>query len=149
MTESPETNKRGIVMSVYGMGPDGDQPGDSPLNCLTVREREVADYITRGRSNKYIAAELGVSQRTIEAHRARIFTKIGVRNAVELTQRCVRWHMKLPATDDLGAGVRGGTPAGCRVACARRHPAIRRLAGGVGEISLRGRPGPVWRTALK
>lgn len=129
-------------MSVIGMGPDGDQPRGSPLNCLTLREREVADYITRGRSNKYIAAELGVSQRTIEAHRARIFTKVGVRNAVELTQRCVRWHMKLPSTDDLGAGspVRTGTVA-------PRRPAARWLVRVPGGLSVQGRPGPVWWTA--
>lgn len=54
-------------------------------NCLTVRECEVACYIVQGRANKYIAAELGVSQRTIEAHRSRIFNKLGVRNAVQLT----------------------------------------------------------------
>lgn len=57
----------------------------STNNCLTIRECEVACYIVQGRANKYIAAELGVSQRTIEAHRSRIFTKIGVRNAVQLT----------------------------------------------------------------
>lgn len=54
-------------------------------NCLTMRECEVACYIVQGRANKYIAAELGVSQRTIEAHRSRIFMKLGVRNAVQLT----------------------------------------------------------------
>lgn len=54
-------------------------------NCLTMRECEVACYIVQGRANKYIAAELGVSQRTVEAHRSRIFTKLGVRNAVQLT----------------------------------------------------------------
>ncbi|WP_298013224.1 helix-turn-helix transcriptional regulator [uncultured Castellaniella sp.] len=78
----------------------GDAQG-SITRRLTLREREVADYITRGRSNKYIAAELGVSQRTIEAHRARIFMKVGVRNAVELTQHYVR--LKLPLSDDQGA----------------------------------------------
>jgi len=63
-----------------------EYPGgrDTPLSRLTVREREVTDYLTRGRSNKYIAVELGVTQRTIEAHRARIFQKLRVRNAVEL-----------------------------------------------------------------
>jgi len=46
------------------------------------------EYVALGKPNKIIAAELGVSQRTIEAHRARIFQKMQVRNAVELA-RCV------------------------------------------------------------
>lgn len=59
------------------------------LSTLTGREREIAAYITCGTPNKIIAAELGISQRTIEAHRARIFVKMRVRNAVQLTQRCL------------------------------------------------------------
>lgn len=65
--------------------------GNSPLDCLTLREREVTSYITQGTPNKVIAANLGISQRTIEAHRARIFMKLGVRNAVELTHHCLTW----------------------------------------------------------
>lgn len=79
-----------------GMNPGGAQAREPIIQRLTTREREVADYITRGRSNKYIAAELGVSQRTIEAHRARIFMKVGVRNAVELTQHYARWNLFRP-----------------------------------------------------
>ncbi|HLT98950.1 MAG TPA: LuxR C-terminal-related transcriptional regulator [Burkholderiaceae bacterium] len=54
---------------------------------LTPRERDVMTYVAKGKPNKIIAAELGVSQRTIEAHRARIFQKLRVRNAVELAHR--------------------------------------------------------------
>lgn len=60
----------------------------APFAALTPRERDVMDYVARGKPNKIIAAELGVSQRTIEAHRARIFQKMQVRNAVELAH-CV------------------------------------------------------------
>jgi DNA-binding CsgD family transcriptional regulator len=59
----------------------------TPFSVLTPRECEVMLGIVQGFANKYIAAELGVSCRTVEAHRARIFMKLGVRNAVELT-RC-------------------------------------------------------------
>jgi DNA-binding NarL/FixJ family response regulator len=51
---------------------------------LTPRERDIASYLVSGKSNKYIAIELNISSRTAEAHRARIFRKMGVRNAVEL-----------------------------------------------------------------
>lgn len=55
-----------------------------PSVRLTSREREVAGYILQGRANKVIAIDLGISLRTVEAHRARIFHKLGVRHAVEL-----------------------------------------------------------------
>jgi len=51
---------------------------------LTPREREVATYLVTGRPNKVIAIDLGISLRTAEAHRARIFRKLGVRNTLEL-----------------------------------------------------------------
>ncbi len=60
---------------------------DSHVAVLTPRERDVMAYVATGKPNKVIAAELGVSQRTIEAHRARIFQKMKVRNAVELAHR--------------------------------------------------------------
>ncbi len=59
---------------------------NNKMACLTLREKQVAQYITQGLSNKYIAAELGLSARTVESHRARIFQKMQVRNAVELVQ---------------------------------------------------------------
>lgn len=51
---------------------------------LTLRERQVLDYLAYGRANKVIAIELGISMRTVEAHRARIFRKLGLRNGLEL-----------------------------------------------------------------
>lgn len=55
--------------------------------ALTPRERDIATYLVTGKSNKYIAIELNISSRTAEAHRARIFRKMGVRNAMELACR--------------------------------------------------------------
>lgn len=57
-----------------------------PFSFLSLREREVMLGIVEGMSNKYISSEMQVSQRTVEAHRARIFDKTKVRNAVELTR---------------------------------------------------------------
>lgn len=66
-----------------------DRPIDTLISTLTPRERDVMRYVAMGTPNKIIAAELGVSQRTIEAHRARGFQKLRVRNAVELARRVV------------------------------------------------------------
>lgn len=55
-------------------------------SVLTARERDVIYPVAEGKSNKLIAMELGISMRTVEAHRARIFYKMGVRNAVQLAR---------------------------------------------------------------
>ncbi|WP_159991796.1 LuxR C-terminal-related transcriptional regulator [Pelistega ratti] len=54
------------------------------LDVLTPREKEVMWLVSQGTQNKAIALLLGCSIRTVEAHRARIFKKLNVRNAVEL-----------------------------------------------------------------
>lgn len=51
---------------------------------LTQRERDVMLCIAKGMPNKIIGDTLGISQRTVEAHRARIFRKLQIKNAVEL-----------------------------------------------------------------
>jgi two-component system response regulator DctR len=55
------------------------------LADLTEREREVMQLVVEGRPNKLIADALMISVRTVEVHRARLFEKMKVRSAVELT----------------------------------------------------------------
>lgn len=50
---------------------------------LTPRERQVLDAIIDGRPNKVIARELSIDVRTVEAHRARLLRRLGVRTMVE------------------------------------------------------------------
>ena len=57
----------------------------SALADLTDREREVMRLVIEGRPNKLIADALDISVRTVEVHRARIFDKMNVKSAVELT----------------------------------------------------------------
>ena len=52
---------------------------------LTDREREVMQLIVQGLPNKLIADQLHISVRTVEVHRARVFDKMEVKSAVELS----------------------------------------------------------------
>jgi two-component system, LuxR family, response regulator DctR len=52
---------------------------------LTEREQEVMQRVVGGRPNKLIADELDISVRTVEVHRARVFEKMRVKSAVELS----------------------------------------------------------------
>ncbi len=64
-----------------------EDDGADWICVLTPREREVMDLLVEGRANKVIADRLGISIRTVEVHRARVLSKLGVRNAVELVWR--------------------------------------------------------------
>lgn len=56
------------------------------VESLTNREREVLLAIARGLLNKGVAAELGISVRTVEAHREAIMRKLGVRSPAAMTR---------------------------------------------------------------
>jgi DNA-binding NarL/FixJ family response regulator len=56
------------------------------LDQLTGREREVLLGIARGQTNKEIAAELGISHRTVETHRESLMRKLQIRTVAELTR---------------------------------------------------------------
>jgi DNA-binding NarL/FixJ family response regulator len=56
----------------------GRQRRNNPLRRLTEREREVLALVAEGRSNKGVALQLFVTERTIEAHLTQIFAKLGL-----------------------------------------------------------------------
>jgi len=57
---------------------------------LSQREKEILDYICKGFSNSEIARSLGLSQRTIDGHRSRLFEKTGAKNAPHLVLFAVK-----------------------------------------------------------
>jgi DNA-binding NarL/FixJ family response regulator len=62
------------------------ETGLTPVEQLTGREREVLEGIAKGRTNKEIAAELGISHRTVETHRESLMNKLQIRTVAELTR---------------------------------------------------------------
>jgi DNA-binding NarL/FixJ family response regulator len=62
-----------------------------PLERLTDREMEVFELIGQARSNHDIASRLGISPRTLDAHRAHIREKLGLEDGNELTRYAIRW----------------------------------------------------------
>jgi two-component system, LuxR family, response regulator DctR len=57
---------------------------EARLGQLSQRERDVLTLLCAGLQNKVIADDLGIAMRTVEVHRARVFEKMGVQNAIEL-----------------------------------------------------------------
>jgi len=62
------------------------QRAETRLGQLSDGEREVLDLILEGRMNKEIAAELGLSVRTVEDRRAKMMKKMGAKSLAELIQ---------------------------------------------------------------
>ncbi|HKJ50293.1 MAG TPA: response regulator [Gammaproteobacteria bacterium] len=60
------------------------------IASLTEREREVFDLVAEGLANKAIAGRLGISERTVEVHRAQVMKKLGARTLAQL----VRIHLQ-------------------------------------------------------
>jgi FixJ family two-component response regulator len=59
------------------------------LATLTPREHEVLEHVIIGRLNKQIAADLGITEKTIKVHRARAMEKMGVDTLAELVRKTV------------------------------------------------------------
>ncbi|TXH77528.1 response regulator transcription factor [Thauera aminoaromatica] len=60
-------------------------PSDGWADTLTEREREVAHAIARGASNKEVARELAITERTVKAHVGAILEKLGARDRLQLS----------------------------------------------------------------
>jgi DNA-binding NarL/FixJ family response regulator len=57
---------------------------------LTPREKQVLEMLVKGRSNKEIGNPLGIEERTVKAHVAKLMHKVGVKNRVALSVHAVR-----------------------------------------------------------
>ncbi len=67
-------------------------PGKGLIDTLTDRELEVLSHIGEGRGTRDIAESLGLSVKTVEAHRANIKNKLGLKRGTELVRFAVEWR---------------------------------------------------------
>jgi DNA-binding NarL/FixJ family response regulator len=80
---------------------------DSSLNAntrphLTSREHQVLELILMARSNREIARQLGIEERTVQAHVSRLLRKTGASNRIDLSMRVL--NHSLPSCDGLYGG---------------------------------------------
>jgi FixJ family two-component response regulator len=68
------------------------------IASLTPREHEVMRHVITGRLNKQIAADLGISLKTVKAHRARVMTKMDAKSVAMLVDLCRVAGVGAPAT---------------------------------------------------
>jgi two-component system, LuxR family, response regulator FixJ len=70
-----------------GNGSEILSPAFPGCDLLTRREREVLALIAASATNKEAAIDLGISQRTVEIHRAHIMQKLGAKNSIDLARK--------------------------------------------------------------
>jgi DNA-binding NarL/FixJ family response regulator len=90
---------RGERYLAPGLAPFADGAGrrravaDDPCGQLSPREREVFFLLVRGFDNRYIAARLGVTTKTVETHRAHLFRKLEAHSVADLLRFAARNHL--------------------------------------------------------
>lgn len=98
---SPGIAKR-LTAALQG---DGPPPGPrASLEALTARERDVLLGVAAGRTNKQIAAELGISHRTVETHRESLMRKLELRSIAELTRFALEAGLLGPSSGGPSGG---------------------------------------------
>lgn len=88
---TPKASK--IVMQEFlSVAPSSKSPASKDIKP-TAREQEVIRLVSEGRSNKEVAAALGIAIRTAEAHRANIMKKLGLNSLAELIRYALQHGM--------------------------------------------------------
>lgn len=78
----------GLVVDL-AMNPDADRD-TGPLALLSSREREIAQMVAEGNTNKVIAGHLCVAESTVETHRRQIMKKLDLKNLPQLVKFAIR-----------------------------------------------------------
>lgn len=73
---------------LHNLRRNADDEIHNRLASLSAREREVMDQVILGRLNKQIAADLGITEKTVKVHRGRAMAKMKVRSVAALVHLC-------------------------------------------------------------
>lgn len=84
---SPNMSKRMVFAHLHGVSGEGA----SAVDLLTDRELEVLQLIGAGRDVRAIAQQLGISAKTVEAHRTHIKEKLDLANSRDVVRFAARW----------------------------------------------------------
>jgi len=76
--------------------PKTPPPPDAPLDGLTPRQREILQLVAEGKSTKDVAQLLGLSVKTVEAHRGQIMTRLEIHDLAGLVRYAVRTGLVSP-----------------------------------------------------
>jgi DNA-binding NarL/FixJ family response regulator len=78
-----------VLQGYLGRGPRA-KPGSPAKGRLTPRERQIVQLLAEGKSNKEVAAKLGLSVKTAETHRTNVMRKLELRSLSDLVRYAVR-----------------------------------------------------------
>lgn len=96
----PERLREAVAQARAMRSPAKSAPGKpaQPLHkVITPREMDVLRLLMTGQQNKAIAYALGISERTVEVHRARLMRRLEVRSFAELIRKAVEYGVSEPA----------------------------------------------------
>ena len=79
-----------VVLSGYLKPGEVTHGAETFLVRLTTREREIVQLLTEGRTNKEVAVALGVSVKTVDAHRANVMHKLSLHSVTDLVRYAIR-----------------------------------------------------------
>lgn len=86
-----------------GLATRSNESTEPALDKLSLRERQVAEAVARGSTNKEVARVMGITERTVKAHLSAAFEKLGVRDRMQLSilvnrvEHSTRPPQKIPA----------------------------------------------------
>ena len=87
-----------LVFSAYllnlSVADEQEETGACPDALLTLREREVLEFIAEGKGNKQIAESLFISSETVKSHIKHIFRKLNVTNRVQAVQIAKKKYLR-------------------------------------------------------
>lgn len=94
--EAVAGGKQYFTHRIPNQPPGAEVSVDPTLPHLTNREREIVQLLAEGRTNKEIAALLGISYKTVDAHRTNIMRRLGLHSFANLVRYAIRERIVQP-----------------------------------------------------